>query len=146
VRLALRANARARGTNQKQAAPLGHREADKIVASIDTQGMRPKDVRDLALMLAGRDLLARASELVSITAESITFDDDDTWRCLRSATDATRSCRTICRSQLRSWMSWSWHRCGRRTLAAPGAVRSRGTRAPDGAPLRLAGSARGAAS
>jgi site-specific recombinase XerC len=40
--------------------------------------MRPKDVRDLALMLAGRDLLARTSELVSITAESITFEDDDT--------------------------------------------------------------------
>jgi site-specific recombinase XerD len=76
VRLALRAIARERGTQQKQAAPLGHREADKIVASIDAADARPKDVRDLALMLVGRDLLARASELVSVTVESITFDDD----------------------------------------------------------------------
>jgi integrase len=29
-------------------------------------------------MLVGRDLLARASELVSVTVESITFDDDGT--------------------------------------------------------------------
>jgi site-specific recombinase XerD len=78
VRLALRAIARERDTQRKQAAPLGHREADKIVASIDAADARPKDVRDLALMLLGRDLLARASELVSITVENITFDTDDT--------------------------------------------------------------------
>jgi site-specific recombinase XerC len=76
VRLALRAIVRAKGTDQKQAAPLGHREADEIVASIDAPHMRPKDVRDLALMLVGRDLLARASELVSVLAESIAFDTD----------------------------------------------------------------------
>jgi hypothetical protein len=49
-----------------------------IVASLDGPAARPKDVRDLTLMLVGRDLLARASELVSVTAESLTFDDDGT--------------------------------------------------------------------
>jgi integrase len=38
---------------------------------------QPWSLRDLPLMLTGRDLLARASELVSITVEAIAWDEED---------------------------------------------------------------------
>jgi site-specific recombinase XerD len=76
VRLTLRALAGQKGTQQKQAPGLNQRDADRIMASME--GTRPKDLRDLALLLVGRDLLARASELVSITVEAITWDGDGT--------------------------------------------------------------------
>jgi hypothetical protein len=47
-------------------------------AEVAAQRSRPKDVRDAALMLVGRDLMARTSELVSITLESITWKDNGT--------------------------------------------------------------------
>jgi site-specific recombinase XerC len=64
---------RERGTQQKQAPGLTERDADKIIAKLDSE--RPKDIRDLALMQVGRDLLARSSELIAITCESIAWDD-----------------------------------------------------------------------
>jgi integrase len=36
---------------------------------------RPRDIRDVALLLVGRDLLARASELVGIDREAVTFNE-----------------------------------------------------------------------
>jgi site-specific recombinase XerD len=76
VRLALRAIARERGTQQKQAAPLNASHA-AILAHVAGSEARLKEVRDVALMLVGRDLLARASELVSIPCEALSFDDED---------------------------------------------------------------------
>lgn len=74
VRKALRGVAKQLGTKQRQAKPLTGKMADRIVGRIDAA--RPKDVRDLALILVGRDLLARSSELVSLTVEAITWHDE----------------------------------------------------------------------
>jgi integrase len=84
VRLVLRGIAKARATEKPRQAPaLSQRDADVIVYEIRkteaaAQRARPKDLRDVALMLVGRDLLARASELVSITMESITWQENGT--------------------------------------------------------------------
>lgn len=77
VRLALRAIARERGTQQRQAAPLTLKDAQRIEATLLVDGARLKDLRDLALLLVGKDLLARASELVALTVEGIGFDASD---------------------------------------------------------------------
>jgi len=68
VRLALKGIARNRGTDQRQAAPLTERDAVTIRAHLTDSS---RDLRDLALLLVGRDLLARASELVAIGAEDL---------------------------------------------------------------------------
>jgi site-specific recombinase XerD len=78
VHLALRTIARVRGTDQRQAPPLCARQADQIVAHVTAAEPSKKDLRDLALMLVGRDLLARASELVSVTREGVDFTEDGT--------------------------------------------------------------------
>jgi site-specific recombinase XerD len=84
ARLVLRGIAKARSAEQPRQAPaLCQRDADVIVyelrkAEAAAHRPRPKDLRDVALMLTGRDLLARASELVSITVESITWQDNGT--------------------------------------------------------------------
>lgn len=75
VKETMAAIANTRGTDQKQAAPLVQRLADRIVDR-STDGL--KAARDLALVLIGRDLLARASELVSLNVEAITWQDNDT--------------------------------------------------------------------
>jgi len=62
---------------QHQAAGLNQGDADRITAAVGGGGVKLKDVRDLALLWVGRDLLARASELVSVTIESIRWDRDD---------------------------------------------------------------------
>ena len=72
VRLTLKGIAKARGTDQKQAAALTERDAVTIRARL---GDSPKDARDLALMLAGRDLLGRASELVALNVTDIEADE-----------------------------------------------------------------------
>jgi site-specific recombinase XerD len=73
VRLALKGIARARGTDQRQAAALTGRDADTIRARLgDTLG----NVRDFALLLAGRDLLTRSAELVALTVADLTACDD----------------------------------------------------------------------
>jgi hypothetical protein len=61
-----------KGTDQKRLHPSRHREADKIVASIDAPDIRPIDARSRP-HAGGRDLLAHASELILVTAESIVF-------------------------------------------------------------------------
>lgn len=76
VRLALRAIARERGTQQKQAPALNGTHA-AILAHVAGPSARLKELRDVALMLVGRDLMARASELVSIPYEALSFDDED---------------------------------------------------------------------
>jgi integrase len=74
----LRSIVRTRGTNQKQAEALTQRQADRIVDRAESGELRIKGARDLALLLVGRDLLARASELVSLTVEAITWREDGT--------------------------------------------------------------------
>ena len=65
--------ARGRGTDQRQAAALTERDALTIRARL---GDSLKDARDLAMLLVGRDLLARASELVALTVVDVTIDTD----------------------------------------------------------------------
>lgn len=69
VRLALRAVARAKGTDQRQAQGLTQRDTARIQARL---GAGLKDCRDLALLLVARDTLARASELVALDVEHVT--------------------------------------------------------------------------
>jgi integrase len=78
IRLALRAIARARGTAAKQAPGLCSDDAASIRAHVEVSGPRMRDLRDVALLLVGRDLLARASELVSVTRETIELRPDGT--------------------------------------------------------------------
>jgi site-specific recombinase XerD len=73
VRLTLKGIAKTRGTDQRQAAALTQRDADKIRARM---GDRLKDARDVALMLVGRDLLSRSSELIALEVEHITPTTD----------------------------------------------------------------------
>lgn len=80
VKLTVAGLARSKGTDQKQATPVTQRDADRIRARI---GGGLKDARDLALMLVGRDLLARSSELVSVTVESVEFQPDGALVALR---------------------------------------------------------------
>lgn len=68
VRLALKGIARTKGTDQRQAAALTDRDAAAIRGRMG-DGLR--DARDLALLLVGRDLLARASELVAVRVTDI---------------------------------------------------------------------------
>lgn len=74
VRADLRAIAKRLGTGQAHAAPLRQRDEDVIVARA-RQDRSLRGLRDLALLLVGRDILARANELVAITVEMIRFQD-----------------------------------------------------------------------
>jgi site-specific recombinase XerD len=87
-RLALRRMARTLGTRQQQVAPLGQREADRIEA---TAGTTPADLRNVALVLTMRDMLARRSEVVAVDMEHVTFNADGSATVLveRSKTDQT---------------------------------------------------------
>jgi integrase len=62
---------------QTQAAGLTQTIANKITGRLE-ESTDVRDSRDLAVVLIGRDLLARASELVSLTVECVSFDDDGT--------------------------------------------------------------------
>jgi len=88
VRLALKGIARHRGTDQKQAAPITQRDAITIAVRL---GNATKDLRDLALVLVGRDLLARSAELVSLTVEDVEFDADGAVINLRRAKTTTEA-------------------------------------------------------
>lgn len=68
VRLELKGLARRLGTGQRQAAPLTERDLHRIRARM---GDTVRDLRDQALLLVGRDLLARASELVALRVEDV---------------------------------------------------------------------------
>ena len=73
VKLALKGVSKANGTDQTQAAPLSERDALTICAHIGTS---LKDARDMALLLVGRDLLARASELVALDVADIEWAEN----------------------------------------------------------------------
>lgn len=73
VRLTLKGIARTRGTDQRQAAGLTERDALTIKARM---GDTVKDARDVALVLAGRDLLARSAELVTLTVADLDAAED----------------------------------------------------------------------
>lgn len=91
VRLSLKGLARELGTDQRQAAPLTERDAVTIQAHL---GDAPIDRRDLAMLLVGRDLLARSSELVAIQVEDIeAVEDGALVRLRRRKTETeTRAC------------------------------------------------------
>jgi site-specific recombinase XerD len=73
VVMTLRGLARELGTQQRQAHGITQREADRICARL---GDRLKDYRDAALVLVGRDLLARSSELIALHVEDVTPTQD----------------------------------------------------------------------
>ncbi|RMI15421.1 hypothetical protein EBE87_25945, partial [Pseudoroseomonas wenyumeiae] len=68
VKLTLQRMARQVGTRQNQAAPLGQEEVDRILAAA---GEAPADLRNVALLLTMRDLLARRSEVVALEVADI---------------------------------------------------------------------------
>jgi integrase len=76
-------------------------------------GTRSKDVRDLAAMLVGRDLLARASELVTVTVEALSWDEEDgtaTVNLLRGKTHQERETYLLgpdAAQALRRWLEVS---------------------------------------
>jgi site-specific recombinase XerD len=88
VRLALKGIARHQGTDQRQAAGLTDRDAAAIRGRM---GDTLRDARDLALMLVGRDLLARASELVALRVEDVQQGADGTIVSLRRRKTATEA-------------------------------------------------------
>lgn len=83
VRLRLRSLARAAAKRaQEEARPvkvqaegLTQRDVDRIVA---TAGSTLREIRDVALLLVGRDLLARRGELVALHVDDITRNADGT--------------------------------------------------------------------
>ena len=108
VRLALKRMARQLGTRQQQAAPIGHDEVRRI---IEAAGTKVSDLRNVALVLVMRDLLARRSEVVELDVADIAHDSDGSGTAMirRSKTDQTGegaelypSPRTII--HLRTWL------------------------------------------
>lgn len=73
VRQALERMARQLGVKQQQAAPIGAYEVRRIM---EQAGTRPIDVRNLALLLVMRDLLARRSEVVALDVADVSYDRD----------------------------------------------------------------------
>lgn len=70
VRQAVRALAKTFGTGQGHAAPL--RQGDEtVIVKRARQDQTLRGLRDLAVLLVGRDLLARANELCSVTVEML---------------------------------------------------------------------------
>lgn len=108
VRLALKAIRRERGTQQRQAPGLVDRDALQIAAHVEAAGPRLKDLRDLALVLVGRDLLARASELVAVTVESIAWQPEGTAQIAlrRRKTDTEPKLQHVGREASRALQRW----------------------------------------
>jgi site-specific recombinase XerD len=88
VRLALKRMARSLGTRQRQAAPLGDSDVAQILA---TAGTDLTDIRDVALVLTMRDLLARRSEVVALDLDDLERAEGGAGTALirRSKTDQT---------------------------------------------------------
>ncbi|MBL6459283.1 site-specific integrase [Belnapia sp. T6] len=86
VRLALKRMARSLGTRQQQAAPLGGGEVAQILA---TAGTGLSAIRDVALLLTMRDLLARRSEIVALDLDELQRQEGGAGTALirRSKTD-----------------------------------------------------------
>lgn len=87
VRLTLRALARAKGTRQRQAAALTEAGVAAILAT--TRPTTLLSLRDRALVLVSRDLLARRGELVALRLEDLARGADGSATVLirRSKTD-----------------------------------------------------------
>ena len=110
VRLALKRLARNKGTRQRQATGITHETAGKIIESTGEE--RVIDLRDNALVLVMRDLLARRSEVVALLAEDITFDKEGTATALirKSKTDQAGEGRTLyigpgATAALKTWLA-----------------------------------------
>jgi site-specific recombinase XerD len=105
VLLALKGIARTRGTDQRQAAALTERDAVTIRAHM---GESLRDVRDLALLLVGRDLLARSSDLVELEAAGVEWTDEGAtvrMRRRKTSTDThTHFIGSEAAQALRSWL------------------------------------------
>jgi site-specific recombinase XerD len=86
VRATLRRIAKRLGVRQAQAKGIGEAEVDRVLAAT---GDSLADLRDVALLLVGRDLLARRSELVALEVEDVTSGPHGTGRALirKSKTD-----------------------------------------------------------
>lgn len=95
VKELLRTIDKVRGTDQKQAVGITEKVADKIVGRVGGKDAANKDVRDLTLLLLGRDIMARANELVALTVDAIKLDADGTavatFRRKKTSTE-TRAC------------------------------------------------------
>jgi site-specific recombinase XerD len=106
VRATLRGLARQRGTDQRQAAGITHTDAAIIRSRM---GDSLKDCRDLALMLVGRDLLARSSELVNLEVAAVEFEADGASVALRRMKTSTEAkpfwIGPEAAEALRAWMS-----------------------------------------
>ena len=87
VKLALRRLDRARGTRQRQATGITRQMAEQMV---DAAGSSLIDLRDRALIMVMRDLLARRSEAVTLDVADLDLTGDGTGTVLirRSKTDA----------------------------------------------------------
>jgi site-specific recombinase XerD len=108
VRLAIIRLVRAKGSRQRQAAPLGELAVERILA---TQPKTLSGLRNVALMLVMRDLLARRSEAAALRIEDLTFAEDGSATVLiaRSKTDqegagAVRWLSPRTAAALRSWL------------------------------------------
>jgi len=73
VRLALKRMMRGRGARQKQATPITHDVATKMLAAA---GNGSHGARDRALLLVAYDTLCRRSELVALQVADIQHDED----------------------------------------------------------------------
>src|SRR3954466_3515726 len=88
VRLAVKRMARSLGTRQRQAAPLGDSDVAQILA---TAGTDLAAIRDVALVLTMRDLLARRSEIAALNLDDLERAEGGAGTALirRSETDQT---------------------------------------------------------
>ena len=86
VTLALKRMNRTKGTRQQQARPINETDVAVILA---TTGNRLVDLRDAALLLTARDLLARRSEVVALNFDDIVLNNNGSATALikRSKTD-----------------------------------------------------------
>lgn len=87
VKSALKRAAKSKGTRQGQARGVTEEDVEKIVGVL---GDSLTDLRDRALLLLGRDLLARRSELVALTVDDVEMGRGGSGTALitRSKTDA----------------------------------------------------------
>ena len=88
VRAALRRAAKSKGIRQVQARAITETEVRAIIDAFGSS-KEPRDIRDLALVLLGRDLLARRSELAALVVEDVKTVDRGSGVALirRSKTD-----------------------------------------------------------
>ncbi|MBF0622891.1 MAG: site-specific integrase, partial [Magnetococcales bacterium] len=73
VKLAIKRMNRSKGTRQKQARGLTSVDVIRILENVLSS---ERDIRDVAMMLMARDMLARSSEVVAVNVEDLHFDKD----------------------------------------------------------------------